>query len=164
MFGLPLHPLIVHFPIVLTALLPVFTIVAFYFIRKGAAVRRAWLVPLVASAALFTAAWVTKITGQQQEDRVEKAVPRAAFHEHEEAGEMLWMVSGALLVITAAGMAHGGIGKAARVVSVAGSIVLIGAAIKVGHTGGVLVYKYDAARVYSAPDSSPPATPRYGDH
>lgn len=51
----PLHPAVVHFPIVLAVLLPLFVIGALWAIRRGAAPLRAWSLPL-AMAGLRSAA------------------------------------------------------------------------------------------------------------
>src|SRR6185437_512774 len=48
----PLHPAVVHFPVVLAFLLPLFVGGAIWAIRRGANPRRAWLVPLAGSAGL----------------------------------------------------------------------------------------------------------------
>lgn len=40
MFGIPLHPLVVHFPGVLAVLLPISVVIALWVIRKGATPRR----------------------------------------------------------------------------------------------------------------------------
>jgi uncharacterized membrane protein len=54
----PLHPAIVHFPIVLAFQLPIFALGALWAIRHGARFRRAWLVPVALSAALVLSSWV----------------------------------------------------------------------------------------------------------
>ena len=54
----PLHPAIVHFPVVLAFLLPIFALGALWAIRRGARPRRAWAIPLAASLALAASAWV----------------------------------------------------------------------------------------------------------
>ena len=74
MTGIPLHPLIVHFPIVLAVLLPISALVALWAIRKGATARRAWAAPLVIAAALAGSAFVATETGEGDEERVEDIV------------------------------------------------------------------------------------------
>ena len=65
MLGLPLHPLVVHFPIVLAVLLPIFAAGALLVIRRGTTARRAWALPVLAAAALTASAWVATETGEQ---------------------------------------------------------------------------------------------------
>src|SRR5690349_1283648 len=79
MFRIPLHPLVVHFPVVLAILLPISAVVALLVIRKGATPRRVWSVPVAVAAALALSAWVATETGESQEDRVERVVARGAL-------------------------------------------------------------------------------------
>ena len=61
---LPLHPLVVHFPIVLAVLLPISAAVALWAIRKGTTPRRAWAVPVIMAVALALSALVAVKTGE----------------------------------------------------------------------------------------------------
>lgn len=151
MAGLPLHPLVVHFPIVLVILLPIVAGVALWAIRRGAAPRRAWLAPLAVGLALTVSAFVAVRTGSAQEDRVEDVVSERAIHTHEEAGERLLVLSGVLVLVAAAGLAKGTIGHAGRLLSTAGAVALVAAGVQVGHSGGQLVYRDGAASAYATP-------------
>jgi len=154
MSGIPLHPLVVHFPIVLVMLLPISMAIALWMIRKGTTPRRVWSVPLAFAAALALSAWVATETGESQEDRVERVVTRGALHGHEEAAERFLVLSGVLMLVTAAGFARGNIGRAARLVSAAGALGLVVAGVQVGHSGGTLVYREGAANAYTGPDKA----------
>jgi uncharacterized membrane protein len=147
----PLHPAIVHFPIVLAFLLPFVAAGALWAIRRGARSRRAWIVPLALSAALALSAWVSVETGEAQDERVEQVVPGQALDRHEDAAELFLNLSGVLLLVTAAGLAGGAVGKSARVVAMIGAAALVVVVARVGHTGGQLVYQYDAASAYAHP-------------
>jgi uncharacterized membrane protein len=149
MFGIPLHPLVVHFPIVLTVLLPVSVLVGLWAIRKGATPRRAWLIPVAFAATLTLSAFAATQTGEAQEDRVERVVGERALHDHEEAGERFLVLAGLLTLVAAAGLVSGVIGRAARVVTAAGAVALVGAGVQVGHSGGALVYRRGAASAYA---------------
>jgi hypothetical protein len=151
MFGIPLHPLVVHFPIVLAVLLPISVVVALWAIRKGATPRRVWSVPLAIAAAMTLSAWVATQTGESQEDRVERVVPRGALHGHEESAERFLVLSGVLVLVAAAGLAPGTVGRAARLVTIAGAVGVVVAGVQVGHSGGMLVYRDGAASAYASP-------------
>jgi len=151
MFGIPLHPLVVHFPVVLAVLLPVSVVVALWVIRKGATPRRVWSVPVAVAAALALSAWVATQTGESQEDRVERVVARRALHGHEEAAEHFLVLSGLLVVVAGAGLARGNVGHAARLVTAAGAVGMVAAGVQVGHSGGLLVYREGAASAYTGP-------------
>ena len=149
MFGMPLHPLVVHFPVVLAVLLPISVVIALLIIRKGAIARRVWSVPVALAAALAFSAWVATQTGESQEDRVEQVVARGALHGHEEAAERFLVLSGVLTLVAAAGLARGTVGRAARIVTAAGAVGVLVAAVQVGHSGGLLVYRHGAASAYA---------------
>ena len=149
MFGLPLHPLVVHFPIVLTFLLPISVLGALWAIRKGTTPRRAWAIPLATAAALTLSAFVATQTGEAQEDRVERVVPESAMETHEESAERFLVLSGVLLVVATAGLLPRVIGQSARLVTAVGAVGLIVAAAQVGHSGGSLVYQHGAASAYA---------------
>lgn len=149
MFGMPLHPLVVHFPVVFAVLLPISIVIALLVIRKGATARRVWSVPVALAAALAVSAWVATQTGEAQEDRVEQVVAESALHGHEEAAERFLVLSGVLALVAVAGLARGTVGRAARLVTAAGAVGVLAAGAQVGHSGGLLVYRHGAASAYA---------------
>jgi uncharacterized membrane protein len=143
-----LHPAIVHFPIVLAFLLPLFAIGAMVAIRKGARPLRAWSLPLGIAATLTLSAWVAVQTGEGEGERVEKVVAEAPLETHEEAAELFLTLSGVLLAVTATGLVRGVVGRAGRVTATVGAVALVALATQVGHSGGELVYRHGAASAY----------------
>ena len=146
----PLHPAVVHFPLVLSFLLPLFAAGALWAIKRGAKPARAWGLTVAAAAALTLSAWVALETGESQEERVEDAVGEAPLNRHEEAAEMFLAASAGLLLLVGVGLAPGLAGKAARIAGTAGAVALVGAAAWVGHSGGELVYRHGAASAYTS--------------
>lgn len=149
----PLHPAVVHFPVVLAFLLPLFALGALLAIRRGTRMRAAWSVPLALAIALAASAWAAVETGEGQGERVERVVSEQPLETHEEMAETFLTASAVLAVIAAAGLIGGIAGKTARVLTAVGAVALVVGAARVGHSGGQLVYKYGAASAYATPDS-----------
>ena len=149
---LPLHPVVVHFPIVLAVLLPISAAWALWAIRKGTTPRRAWSVPAAMAVALALSALAAVKTGEAQDERVERVVPEQPLESHEEAAETFLTQSTGLALLVAAGLLGGRAGGAARMLGGAGAAALVAVAVYVGHSGGKLVYQYGAASAYT--DSS----------
>lgn len=151
----PLHPAVVHFPVVLAILLPIFALGALWAIRRGAAPRRAWAIPVGVAIALAISSWVAVQTGEAQDERVERVVAEQPLETHEERAETFLALTGAMAALALIGLVGGRVGGLARVVGTAGAAALVVAAASVGHSGGELVYKYGAASAYTnAPASS----------
>ena len=146
---LPLHPVVVHFPIVLAVLLPISAAWALWAIRKGTTPRRAWSVPTAMAAALALSALVAVKTGEAQDERVERVVAEQPLEAHEEAAETFLALSGGLALIVAAGLLRGRAGGLASVLGGTGAAALVAVAVYVGHSGGKLVYQYGAASAYT---------------
>jgi hypothetical protein len=136
----PLHPAVVHFPIVLMFLLPVVALGALWAIRRGAPPRLAWAAPVLVAAALSISAWAAVETGEQQEERAEEAVGDAVLGRHEAAAERFLAFSAVVLAITAVGFAAGNVGRSARILGTTAGFALILAGVQVGHSGGRIVY------------------------
>lgn len=153
----PLHPAVVHFPIVFAVVLPVVVVGALWAIRRGVRPRAAWAMPLALSAGLLLSGFVATRTGEAEEDRVENVVGEAAIHEHEEAAERFLLLSGVLLGVAGLGLVGGAVGSAARLLATAGSIVVLIAGVEVGRAGGELVYEHGAASAYVQSGQSQPA-------
>ena len=147
--GIPLHPLVVHFPIVLSVLLPISALVALWAIRRGTTARWAWALPVAVAAALTLSAWIATETGEQEEDRVERVVAERVIHGHEEAAERFLVLSGVLLLVAAVGLVPRTVGEAARILTAVGAVGLLAAGVQVGHSGGELVYRHGAASAYT---------------
>jgi uncharacterized membrane protein len=145
----PLHPAIVHLPVVLALLAPIAVFGSLYAIRRGARAVRAWGLSFALLAALSLSAWVATLTGEAEEDRVERVVPHDAFERHEEGGEQFLMLSLAVAAIGIVGFSRNRLGSAARIATGVGTIVLVATGYSVGHSGGQLVYQHGAASVYS---------------
>ena len=145
----PLHPAVVHFPIVLAVLFPLFVGGALWAMRRGTRARRAWLLPTIVAAALAGSAWLSVETGESQADRVERVVGERAMEGHEELAETFLTMAAIVAAVAAAGLAAGLVGRAARALTVVGSLALVALVIRVGHTGGQLVYRHGAASAYT---------------
>jgi uncharacterized membrane protein len=152
---LPLHPLVVHFPIVLAVLLPISAAGALWTIRKGTTPRRAWSVPTALAVALALSALVAVKTGEAQDERVERVVAEQPLESHEEAAETFLAMSGGLAVLLALGLLRGRTGNVARMAGAAGALGLVALAVQVGHSGGKLVYQYGAASAYTDARTAP---------
>jgi uncharacterized membrane protein len=144
----PLHPAMVHFPIVFVFLLPVLALGAVWMIRRGAPARRAWLVVVFTAGLLTASAWLAVQTGGAQEDRVEAVVAEAPLERHEEAGERFLIFSVIGLAVIGTGLIKGSVGRVGRLAGVAAAGALLLAGWQVGHTGGELAYRHGAAAAY----------------
>jgi uncharacterized membrane protein len=145
----PLHPALVHLPIALTVLLPLFGVGALIAIRRGAEPLRAWGITTALLATLSLSAWVSLQTGEAQEDRVEKIVPESAMERHEESAEAFLALSLIVLGVAVTGLLRGRVGTGARIAATVGTFALVVAGYNVGHSGGALVYEHGAASAYT---------------
>ena len=144
----PLHPLVVHMPIALTVLVPLFTLGALWAIRRGAHFQRAWGIVVGMLALLLVSGWAALQTGQAEEEKVEEVVSETSIERHEEAAEGFLVATGFVLLLASAGLLRGRLGTTARGVAAVGTVALIGAGYNVGHSGGALVYSEGAATAY----------------
>lgn len=145
----PLHPAMVHFPIVLTFLLPLAAFGALWHGRRNPGVRTGWMLTTALAGALTASAWLAVETGEGEEDLVERVVPDAPLEAHEEAAERFLLLSGGVLLLAGAGLLRNRIGTAARLATTAGSVGLVVAGALVGHSGGELVYRHGAAAAHT---------------
>ena len=144
----PLHPAVVHFPIVLGVLLPFFAIGAVIMIRRGADLRPAWAITFALCAVLAVSAFAATRTGSEDEEIVEDVFSEHLIEEHEEAGDRFLWLSGAALALAALGFAPGTAGLVGRYGTAVGSIAIVAAGLQTGHLGGELVYEHGAAAAH----------------
>ncbi|MFW6201447.1 MAG: DUF2231 domain-containing protein [Gemmatimonadota bacterium] len=145
----PLHPAVVHFPIVLVVLVPIFAVGSILAIRRGAHTARAWGVTTAMVAALAASAWLAVETGEAEEERVEEVVSERVLHDHEEAAETFLLMTAITLLVASAGFAPGRAGGVARMLTAIGAVALLGTGLTVGRSGGELVYRHGAASAYT---------------
>lgn len=139
MFGLELHPAVVHFPIAL-GVVGALGGVAYLFIRRD---WLRWFAPILLTLALLGAG-AAYFSGQDAEDRAEKIhVPEAAIEEHETSG--IWALGALGLAALLSWATHGrrrGEWVAALVAMLAAAVLL-----RTGHLGGKLVFIHGAGHV-----------------
>lgn len=145
----PLHPAIVHFPIVLMVLLPLLVLLALVLIHRGTSGFRTWAGVVALNFLLVVSGWAALSTGESEEDRVEAVVAEQYIEEHEESAERFMGLSVLVLALSGIGLLKGRVGTGGRVVTALATLVLLVAGIQVGHSGGELVYKHGAGQVYA---------------
>ncbi|MEQ9398787.1 MAG: DUF2231 domain-containing protein [Longimicrobiales bacterium] len=150
----PLHPAVVHFPIVFSVLLPVMAAVAIVLIRRGTRPSRVWLPVVAVSVVLTGSTWIAIQTGKNEEERVEQVVSESAIETHEEAAEVFLPLSAGLLLLVGAGLLDNRSGGVFRYVALGGALLLLAQGFRVGHSGGELVYRHGAASAYASGTST----------
>lgn len=153
----PLHPAVVHLPLALAALLPLLTLLGAVAVARAWLPRRSWAAILLLHALLLGSAWAAHETGEREEERAERVVAEEHIEEHEERADVLLATAALAAAISAAGLLGGQAGALARAACVLVSLAVMGAAIRVGHSGGELVYHHGAASAYQ---EEPPARGR----
>jgi len=144
----PLHPAVVHLPIALAALVPLIAILAAIAVATRFVGPRAWSLVVVLQALFAFSAWLATETGEREEDRVERVVAERLIEAHEEKARTLRTLAFVGFAVSAIGLAAGSIGAVGRAGFVFVSLILLAAAVRVGQSGGDLVYKHGAALAY----------------
>jgi uncharacterized membrane protein len=145
----PLHPAVVHLPVALAALIPLGALAALLAIWRGFLPTRAWWAVVLLQALLVGSAWLAVETGEREEERVEEVVAESRIEAHEEAAERFLALAGAGLLVIGAGLLPHRTGQVARAAGALAAVGVLAAGIQVGHSGGELVYRHGAARVYA---------------
>ena len=157
MNNLPLHAGLVHLPIGIALVLPVIAIGVAWAVWTGRLARGAWWIVVVMQVVLVAGGFAALRTGESEEERIEDAVAESAIETHEERAQLFWWTSLVVLGIGTVGVVvkpgarrivHASLGA-----TVAGTVLVAGLAVAVGHAGGTLVYTHDApaARAGAAP-------------
>lgn len=151
MGNLPLHPMIVHAPLVLAVAAPIVIGVVWWLSRdRVGRGRHSWIVPIVV-ACLAASSVVAVRTGETEEEFIEEIVAESAIETHEEAGEFfMWSTIALLALSLAAPLARAPRWRKGFQAATLAAAVGVGAlAFSVGHSGGELVYEHGAAAAYA---------------
>lgn len=153
MNAMPLHPAIVHVPIGLAILMPLFAAGAAWALWTGRVGRRGWMVVVGLQALLLGSALVAINTGGAEEDRVERVVREGVLHRHEELAEQFAWATGATLGLAALVLVlrPSVASRATSMAVAAATLVVAGLGLRVGHAGGELVYVHGAPSAYTSP-------------
>ena len=142
MFGLELHPAVIHYPIAL-GVVGAATLVLYAVLRKP---WLRWFGPVLLSLAL-AGAGAAYFSGQSAEDRAEEAgVPEAEIARHESTA--IWSI-GVLALATLLAWATVA-GRRGEWIAAPLAVAAAGLILWAAHLGGRLVYVYGAGQVPKA--------------
>ncbi len=146
---IPVHPLIVHIPLVITFILPILIIVFALMIHKNKMSANSWLIVIGLQLTVVAMGYISLETGETEEHNVKKVVSKKLIHAHEEAAEVFVGVSVLALVLSIGSLFLKK--EIAFPVKLVISLITLLAgylAFQTGELGGELVYKHGAANAY----------------
>ncbi len=150
---MPLHPLIVHFPLVIAFLMPLTIIYAVFIADKRNRNSKIWLGILITAVALSASSFLSMELGEGNEEIVEKVVSEHQIEEHEESAE-IFTYSTVASVLLAGMVFFGKFGNIPKFGLILTSFFTLMMAFPTGHSGAELVYKYNAGAAYKNIDKS----------
>ena len=159
--GMPLHPLLVHAPLVLGVLAPFVALALWAAIAGRYLHHRIWWLVVVLHAVAFGGAVLAVKTGHVEHDRIETVVDHDKVEVHEERGENYRLALGvglALSLLTGLAFADRKWGMRLGGVTVLAGFAAAWLGLGVGHSGSLLVYREGAANYYVDPGT--PTGPR----
>ena len=148
----PLHPAVVHLPIALAVLVPIFAILAVLAIHRGLLPARSWALVVLLQVMLVASTWLAVETGEAQEEVVERVVAERHIKAHEEAAERFLAITGLGLLVVGMGLLPRRTGAVGRIGGTVAALAILAAGTAVGHSGGALVYEHGAANAYAKAD------------
>ena len=154
-----LHPKIVHLPIALAVLMPIFAAAVWALWRRGKLPKPAWGLVVAAQVMLAASGFAAMQTGEHDEERAERVVAEAAIESHEAAANVFMVGSFAVLLL-AAGVLLVRKEQSAKTLalwSTVGMLGVLGLGYRVGQAGGALVYEHGAANAFLQNPSQPAA-------
>ncbi|MEQ8349865.1 MAG: DUF2231 domain-containing protein [Leptospiraceae bacterium] len=159
---LPLHPVIVHFPVALTILFLILFPALLLWMGAKDQRQKAWVLVPALSLLLIVISYGALFTGEQDEELVEQVVSHEALEAHEHAAEYFFYFSWVPFLISLAGLKPWKGRSPSRWLTVLAQIGLVFFMLDAAHKGGLLVYKEGAARAHyeklpTAPENSNPA-------
>lgn len=159
MNDLPLHPLLVHLPLGLAAVVPLVILGVAGYSLFARFLTGAWSVVVFLQLVLAVGTFVSMEAGEDEEDRVRPYVPHAALEAHEESGEnLLYFAIGTwVLCLIPLVRKDEKTRKIAAAAAFAGSLATLGVAVQAGRLGATLVYQYDAPEAYEISDPEDPS-------
>ena len=155
MFGLDLHPAVVHFPVALAVVGAAAEL--FYLVLRQPVIR--WFGPILLTLALMGSG-VAYFSGKAVGDKAEhQGVPGAAVDKHETS--CLWAL-GTLGLATLLSWAVRPTGRGLWLATLV-ALAAAGLTVYTGYLGGELVYRHGAGRVkVTARHVTPPAVAKRG--
>jgi uncharacterized membrane protein len=164
MNGTPLHPLLVHLPLVMALGSPLLLLFFLQRGRRGRAPAWSWLVAYHALLAFSSLA--AMLLGEKDEEIIQAVVAHDLVENHERLGNLLtWSAFVALAILLLLGHFKRARPLAWLVLPI--SLALAGLALLAGHTGAELVYVHGAATAFCESQSehptatSPPTDPAH---
>jgi uncharacterized membrane protein len=139
--GLPLHPAVVHVPLVLAALVP---ILLGWLVLRGPGSRRAWAALAFLQAMVVAGGLMALDTGLVEEERLEAAVPAWPVEMHERRARTFVVAAAGLLLLVGAIAAAPRAARVAAPVALVLSLLVAALGVSAGHAGGELVYRHGA--------------------
>ncbi len=147
------HPKIVHVPIALALIAPLFTGAIALGWWRGFFQKKVWAIAVALQAILVMSAVAAQFSGETDADRVGQVIGHDLVHDHEEAAEsFLWASIAVLLVMLApVVMSRKKTKHIATAVATVGTIVVLAMGVSTGNKGGALVYEHGAGEAYTDP-------------
>jgi uncharacterized membrane protein len=145
----PYHPLVVHFPIALSVILPPLIVVFAYLIKTNKMNPVSWLIIISLQIMTVATGYMAMETGESEEETVERVVSKKLIHEHEEAAEIFVGSTVIVLVLcVAVFFIRKDFGFIIKMIIASISLFSLFLSYKTGKLGGELVYKHGGASAY----------------
>lgn len=149
MGGMPLHSAVVHVPLGVAMLAPLLALWALVGAWRGAGASR-WGVIAFLQVVIVAGGFYAMSLGKQEEERVERLVPKHAIEVHEEAGErFVWSGVVALVLSVVTFSVERRLVRWIALAAFAATLVTAGLAMRAGLLGGELVFRHGAASAYA---------------
>ena len=163
MFGLPLHPAVVHLPLGIAIVLPIVATLTLLGVVRNLLPPRAWYLVLALQAVMTLSGFLAVSSGENDEDAVKEIVAEEAVNDHETKAKQFMLTNNlaVLLSIGALATTAAKIGRLMLILATIGTFLSAGMAMRVGQAGGELVYVHGAASAHT--DEGVPTVDEHGE-